>query len=88
MKSFTLVLQSVVVLLVVEFAYGRIAISDISKYEKVAEIYSTIELDCDLNEKFGLKVNWRRVRNVRISKLKTILRNNIYKFIFEFLGIE
>jgi hypothetical protein len=68
MKSFTLVLQSVVVLLVVEFAYGRIAFSDISKYEKVAEIFSSIELDCDLNEKFGLKVNWRKVSDVKITK--------------------
>ena len=68
MKSFTLIAQSVLALLVVEFAYGRIAFSDISKYEKVAEIFSSIELDCDLNEKFGLKVNWRKVSDVKITK--------------------
>ena len=74
MKSLTLVAQSVLVLLVVEFAYGRIAFSDINKYEKVAEILSNIELDCHLNEKYGLKVNWRKVSDVRITKLKTVLK--------------
>jgi hypothetical protein len=69
MKSYSLVLQSILILLTVNYSYGRILDTE-SKNDKVADIYSTVELSCDLT---GSNLNWRKIKGVRTFNLIIIL---------------
>lgn len=73
MKAYTLVLKSILVLFIAKFTYGRIVLHEDSNFDKLAEVFSTVELECDLTEKYGFNLNWRKIRGVRIHYFKSNL---------------
>ena len=88
MKAYTLLLKSILVLFIAKLTYGRIVLHEDSNFDKLAEVSSTVDLECDLTEKYGFNLNWRKIRGVRIDYFKSSFI--FYTLIFNIflIGIE
>ena len=79
MNSLTLAIRSIFILLIVKYTSAKIVLRENSKYDRLAEIYSSVSLNCYLTDKYGFVLSWRKIQGVRIENLNQVLSfNNLF----------
>ena len=75
MNSFTLAIRSIFIFLIIKYTFAKIVLRENSRYDRLAEIYSSVSLNCNLTDKYGFVLNWRKIRGVKIEILKLKIYN-------------